>query len=182
MQQNNIGKYIDYFRQLAIKHKNIQHDPTTETGDGDIEKKRFTTWSNEEVLSGLRTKISFPALLIELYENNLSSETVYDIRQRPKGSFTVLEHAATQDLSDQERAYTLAETIVYDLLKQIWQDTYGKDVDRCQTVFKQFRYNINITPTGKLFQNEYGFYVEFDFDFQNDIDIRIAPDPGTFIN
>lgn len=180
MQQNNVSKYIDYFRQLAVKHKDLQHDTATETADGDIEKKRFAIWSNEEVISGLRTKISFPALLIEIYENNLSSETVYDVRQRPKGTFTVLEHAETNELAAIEPAYKKAETIVYDLLKRIWQDTYAPDVDRCQTVFKQFRYNINITPTGKLFQNEYGYYVEFDFDFQNDIDIRIAPDADTF--
>lgn len=178
---NNVTGYINYFRQLAVTHNLLQHDPLTEQAKGAIKQKRFSIFGNNEVISGMRTQISFPALMIELYDNNLSSETVYDIRQSPKGSFMVLDHAKENDYYDEERAYAVAEGIVYDLLKKIWQDHYGVDKDRCTTPFKQFRWNGSITPTGKLFTNEYGYYVQFDFDFQNTIDITTSPEPGTFL-
>lgn len=178
---NNVTGYIDYFRQLAVKHKDLKHDPLTEQGKGKAGDKRFCTFGNNEVIQGLRTALSFPALMIELYDNNLSAETVYDIRQSPKGSFMIVDHAKENDPQDEERAYAVAEGIVYDFLKKIWQDHYGPGKDRCETPFKQFRWNGTITPTGKLFTNEYGYYVQFDFDFQNTIDIKVAPADGTFL-
>lgn len=181
MQPNNVTAYIDYFRQLAVSHKDLRHDPITEEGKGDSKKKRFCTFGNEEVIKGLRTQISFPALILELYDNTGSFENVYDIRQSPKGAFMVIDNAKPGDFKDEERAYATSEGIVYDILKKIWQDHYGRDKDRCETPFKQFRWNLEITPTGKLFQNEYGYYVQFSFDFQNTINITEAPAAGTFI-
>lgn len=179
---SNVTAYVDYFRQLAVRHKDILHDPLTETGKGEIKRKRFCTFGNNEVINGLRTGISFPALIIELYDNNLSAESPYDIRQGSKGAFMVIDHAVENNFADEERAYATAEGIMYDILKQVWQDHYGPNADRCTTPFKQFKFTCDITPTGKLFTNEYGWYVQFDFDLQNTIDIKEPPADGTFIN
>lgn len=178
---DNVSGYVDYFRQLAVSHNLLRHDPATETGDSEIKKKRFAYLGNNEIINGLGgNKLSFPALCIELYELETSSESVYDVRQRPKGSFMVVDHAE-DTFPDMLRAYGTAEGIVYDLLKKIWQDHYGPEHDRCQTPFKEFRWNLKITPTGKLFENEYGYYVQFEFDLQNTINISKAPADGTFI-
>lgn len=179
---NNLNAYVEYFRQLAVSHKDIQHDPETEIGKGDIEKKRFCMFGSEELVSSLRTQISFPALLIELYETITSSDSVNYIHQNPSGSFMILASASEQNnVMAEQVAYAKAEEIMFDIFKKIWQDVYGKNVDRCSTPFKSFRWNMEITPTGKLFQNQFGWYVQFKFEFQNTIDITKAPVDGTFL-
>ena len=178
---NNSTAYISYFRGLAVSHHLLRHDPASETGDSGIGKQTFAIWTVEEVLGNIRSKISFPALLIEMYEVDLSAESVYDIRQRPKGAFTVLVHADPKALHDQYRAYDVAEEITYDLLQKIWQDHYGPASDRCTTPFKQFRFTGTIIPTGMMNNNDYGYRVEFEFDLQNTVDIKQAPPAGIFI-
>ncbi len=179
---NNVTPYVEYFRQLAVRHKDILHDPQTELGLGATAEQGFTTFGNNEVIQGLNTTLSKTALLLELYDVNGNSENVYDIRQNPKGAFMVVNLVEPNNFPDQMRAMALTETIVYDILKQIWQDHYGPDADQCERPFKQFKWNTEITPTGKLFTNYYGWYVQFYFDFQNTIDITQAPAVGTFIN
>ena len=178
---NNVSAYINYFRQLAVKHSLLQHDPQTETGKGDVKRKRFAIFGNNEVIDGLRNKVGFPALIAELYDNTSSAETHYDIRQKPKGAFMVIDHAKLNDFADEERAYAVSESIMYDILKKIWQDHYGPTAEQCSRPFKSFQWNLEITPTGKLFDNEYGWYVQFNFDFQNTIDITQPPANGIFI-
>lgn len=179
---NNVNGYIDYFRQLAVRHKDLKHDPQTEIGKGKPGDKHFCIFDNNEVIQGLGgKKISTPLLGAELYDNNLSNETVYDIRQSPTGAFMVIDLAKENDFADQERAYALCEGIIYEILQQIWQEHYGPGKDRCTTPFKQFRFNGQITPTGKLFTNYYGYYVQFGFELQNTIDIKTPPAEGTFL-
>ncbi len=179
---DNINLYVDYFRQLAVRHTLLLHDPYTENGQGDAQHRKFTCLGNNEIIEGLGgLTLGKTCLCIELYERNLSSETVYDIRQRPKGSMMVIDYAENT-FSDMLRAYSRAEGILNDLLKKIWQDHYGKDVEEiCDRPFKEFRWTTQITPTGKLFTNYYGYYLPFDFDFHNTIDIKIPPADGTFI-
>lgn len=180
MQPNNVTAYTEYFRQLAVSHKDLQHDINSESGNAGQRKKRFALFKTEELISGLSNDIGFPSLLLELYEIDLSNETVYDIRQSAKGGFMVVEHAKENDFADQLRAYATAEGIMYDIMKKIWMDHYGSNSDMCTRRFKQFRFNGSIIPTGKVFDNEYGYYCQFGFDFQNSIDITQPPANGTF--
>ncbi len=181
MQPNNVTGYVDYFRQLAVSHKDLLHDPLTEEGKGEMENKRFAIFGNEEVIKGLRTEIKFPALIIELYDTQASYENIYDIRKKTSGAFMVIDNAIEDNFLDELRAYATAEGIINDILKKIWQDHYGVDKDRCQTPFQDFYFDYEITPTGKLFQNEYGYYVQFNFKLKNNISISEAPANGTFI-
>ena len=176
---DNVTTYVDYFRQLAVRHKELKHDPQTEIGKGNPKDKRFTTFGNNEVIAGLRTQVSFPALYIELYDESGNGENAYDIRQKPKGSFMVLEHAENGNFVDELRAYAVTEEIVYDILKQLYQD-HAPGTDACVRPFKNFSWNYEKTPTGKLFENEYGWYVQFDFEFNKTVDITAPPAAGTF--
>jgi hypothetical protein len=180
---SNLIRYIDYFRQLAVTHKDILHKPSTETADSAIGEKRFAKWSAEEVVSGLRTKIGPVALMIEIYETDLYASNVYDIKQLPKGAFTFFKATKEKDVNDQYDAFEWTEKIVYDLLKQIWQDHYGTDKNKCSTPFKKFVFDKDmITAVGPLFKNNYcGWRVEFEFEFQQEFNITIAPADGTFI-
>ena len=172
--------YTDYFRQLAVRHTLLQHDTLTEESKGDLTKKAFAIFGNNEIIQGLRGELGKTALCIELFENTLSNETIYEVRQKPKGSLMVIDLANDDSFSEELRAYVKSEKIMYDLLKQIWQDHYGPDADQCARPFKQFRFVGEITPTGRVFTRYYGWYLQFDFDFQNTINITEAPAPGTF--
>lgn len=181
MSATNINLYVDYFRQLAVRHTALQHNPASETGDAPAGQMHFAKWNLNELVGSLRTKCSFPALLLELYETQTNSSIVYDIKQHAKGAITVLQHVKEGDIFGEEAAYALTETILYDILKQIWQDHYGPDSDRCQTPFYKFEFNsLDISSTGKILQNEMGWRVEFSFQFQNEINISQAPVAGAF--
>lgn len=180
---SNVNNYINYFRQLAVTHKDILHDPSSETGDSGIGEKRFAKWSAEEIVSGLRTKIGNRALMIEIYETDLQASNVYDIKQLPRGAFTFFKATKEKDVNDQYDALEWTEKIMYDLMKQIWQDHYGQDKDRCSTPFKKFVFDkSSIVAVGPLFKNNYcGWRIEFEFEFQQLFNITVAPEEGTFI-
>ncbi len=181
--KNNLNNYVDYFRQLAVRHSALRHNEAAETGDAPASEMHFTKWNLNELTGALRTKLSFPAVLLELYETQTAGATIYDVKQRPKGALTVLQKVKEGSIRDEEAAYTLTEKILYDLLKQIWQDHYASSVDRCETPFYQFDYNaLHIIPTPKLFQNEMGWRVEFPFEFQHTINIKTPPETGVFLN
>jgi hypothetical protein len=179
--KNNLLAFVEYFRTLAVSHHLLKHDPTSETEDSAISKKHFTRVSMEEVVTGLRSKVGFPALLLEKYENDISQETVYDLRQNPKAAFMILDTANLNSSNDQEEAQARCEEIAYDMLQKIWQDHYGKGVNRCETPFKDILQTVNMTFVGPLFDSQFGIRVEFDFSFSNVIKISQAPAEGTFI-
>jgi len=156
--------YISYFRKIAISNPEIAHDPESETADSDPQKKKFTRWSADEAINGLRNKIGFPALLLEMYEVQSRAEVPYDVKGFYTGAFTIVAHATNGDVSTEEEAFKTTERIYQNILKQIFQDHYGKNKDRCSTPFAEFSFsNMNIVPVGPLFENEFGWRIEFQF-------------------
>jgi hypothetical protein len=181
MQKINIVNYQDYFRGLAVAHQLLKHDPSSETGDAAVGSKRFARWSVEELVSGLRTKVSFPALLLENYEVVTSENGKYDIKGKYMGAITVLAHATPGDFSSETAAFNTAETILYDILNEIWQHHYGKNKNRCDTPFAEFYFDLNIVPVGPILDNEFGWRAEFMFKPRITFDVTTLPAEGTFI-
>ena len=178
---NNVTGYINYFRQLAVIHSMLRHDVASETGDCPPGAQRFAKISVDQVLKALPSKMGFPAMTLELYDTETNAENVYDIRQRPKGAFMVIDKPHDTTFAEEERCYADTETIVYQLLRKIWQDIYKPGIDRCLTPFKDFSFDkISITPVGPIFNNQFGYRIEFDFTFQNNINIATANEPGVF--
>lgn len=170
MRVTNVAEYIDYFRQMAISNVFLQHNPAGETGDAAPDSVHFGRVSAEEVVTGLRTKMGFPALLLELYETDTESDEVHDIKGKYSGGFMVVQHAQPGNYKSEEDAYVLAEKILLDVLRRIWNDHYGTDADRCEAPFEIFDMDkISITPVGPLFENEFGYRVLFNFKM-DDID------------
>lgn len=177
-----IADYINYFRQLAIAHKDLQHNPLSEGADGPAEGSHFTTVSVDEVLSALRSGIGFACLCLELYEIQTQSQSVEDIKLLPKGAFMVIDNPADISFAAITACRVKTEAIAFDLLKKIWQDHYAAGVDPCQAPFKFFDFdNITITPVGPIFSGQYGHRVVFDFELQQTVDITEAPAAGTFL-
>lgn len=169
---NNTHKYTDYFRKMAVFHPDIAHDINTELQDGAIGTKKFARWNAEEAITGLRTQIGTPALLLELFEINSAAANVHDVRFRPTGAFTIIDQAIKGDFNDEERAYQVTERIAIDVLTKIHEHHYGPQAKRCETPFKEFRFNnLLITPVGPLFTNHFGWRVEFEFEFRETINV-----------
>lgn len=178
---NNVTGYVDYFRQLAVKHTALLHDVASETGDCEPGAQRFAKVSVDQVLRALNNKMGFPCMTVELYDTETESQMVYEVRNKPRGAFMVIDHPENDTHAAELACYETCETIVYQLLKQIWQHHYRPGVNRCVTPFKDFDFNkISITPVGPIFNKEFGYRVEFDFTFQNNIDLTVAPENGVF--
>lgn len=178
----NVFNYTNYFRELAISHSELRHDPLSETGDAPVGSKHFGRFGSEEVIKGLNSKVDFPALLIEMYEKNLESEDAYSIKANFDGAFSIFATANPENLNEVEDAFILTEKIMSDCLAKIWQDHYGPDADPCNTPFKSFNFNsVKITPVGPIFIRQFGWRCEFSFDFNNLKNITTAPAAGTFI-
>ncbi len=179
--QTNLNRYVAYFRRLAMSHSDIRHNPATEELDAAAPDKRFYKWDDMEIVSALRTQITFPALIIDLYERNLNAESEFDIRQPATGAFTVLMDARPGNVPEMEAAYARTEKIVNELLQQIWADHYQPVRNQCKAPFKEFYFDkLNITDVGPLFENHYGWRVEFMFLFQKTVNISTAPATGVF--
>lgn len=183
MSEAIINPYREYFRQLAIRHKDLLHDPYSESGDSDIGAKHFVTWNVDQVITGLRTKAGRPLLLLENYEIVTHAQTPSDIKGFYSGAFSVIDTALNNDYSSEDAAFVKTERIVMDILQQIWADHYAPGVDRCNTPFKEFYFDqMNIVPIGPLYDNDFGYRVEFQFRPQLSLTISQKPAAGTFID
>jgi hypothetical protein len=163
---DKVLSYTGYFRQHAVSHYLLQHNPATETGNGPAGGMRFCRFTPDEIVNGLQSAVSFPALLLQLFDTQLTAETHYDIKNRPRAGFMILQHADSDYAADQEAAYNTAHNIAEQILHKIWQDHYGPGANKCTTPFLSVNFStVTIIPTGRLFTREYGYMVEFDFEF-----------------
>lgn len=175
-----VSAYTDYFRQLAVHQVDLQHNPAGETGDAPPGSVHFTRWSADEAITGLRSKVSFPALLLELYETNTTAEIEYDVRNNYLGAFSIVASALPENFASEMDAFLLSEKIMTDILQKIWSDHYSA-TDRCSTPFEFFNLNYSITPFGPIFDNQFGYRCEFNFNFRRDKKYNQPPGTGTFI-
>lgn len=178
----DIQGYIDYFRQLAVTHKDIQHNIASETGDASPGEKRFSTWGIDQVVTGLRTKMGDPLLLLENYEIHTSGQNMHDVKAAYSGAFTVIGRAKVNNYADEVFQFAKCERIYKDILQKIWQEMYGADAEFCSTPFYSFQFHtLSIIPVGPLFDNSFGWRIEFSFNPKLSFNISTPPEPGTFI-
>lgn len=172
--------YINYFRTIAVVDPDLNHDPQSENNDSEPGAKRFTRWSSDEAVMGLRNKIGWPGLLLEMYQVTTKADVPYDVKGFYTGAFTILQHATPGDVESETEAFEYAEQIYTNVLKQIYQDHYGVNKNRCSTPFTDFYFNnLDIIPVGPLFENEFGWRVEFQFKPKYLAKLSEAPDYGT---
>ena len=179
----NISSYTAYFRSLAVAHALLQHNPASETGDAPISAMHFARWGVDEVITNLRSKVSWPAMLLEAYNRDISSENPSAIRGDYAGAFTILATAKATNAQSVEQAYDLSEGIMNDVLAQIYQDHYGPNKTRCNSPFHAFHFDkMQIIPVGMLFDAQWGWRCEFSFMAKETSNIQKAPAIGTFLN
>ena len=175
-----VSTYINYFRQLAVGHKDIKHDQLAEGNQGDPERKKFTTWGADEAITGLKTSVGFTALFLEMFELVTRGDNPFGVRGSYKGAISIFDRVAMDDFADQSNKAQTCYRILEEILRQIWQDHYGKDKNRCSTPFAKFNFNeLDINYVGPLFDNVYGWRCEFSFEPLHTLNLQKAPE-GVF--
>lgn len=144
---------MNYFRSLAINHPLLLHDPASETNDSHA-TKHFTRFNTDEIITGLRTKVAFPALGVEIFEQSGGHW---------RGAFIVFDHAR-DSYNDEVRALDLTERIMRYLVPQIYQDTAN-----CRTPFEFANMlEADVISFGPVFDREFGWRCEFGFRWKNE--------------
>jgi hypothetical protein len=178
----NVESYIDYFRQLAVKHKDLVHDIASESGNGSPGSCSFSRWNATDLIKGMRTSVAPTCLLLELYEENYKAEHAFNVQGNLMGAFSVVSEAKTNDPQDEERAYAVTETIMAQLLNKIWHDHYGKGKTLCASPFKFFELaGAERVPIGPVLTNAYGWRFQFSFTLSNNYNITQDLPQGIFL-
>lgn len=179
-----LNDYIGYFRNLAVTHSAIQHNPASESGDGPRGSMRFASYNASDVITKrLRTKVGFPALLTEIFEVDTAGSSVLDVKAGYIGALMVLDHAKSNDYADEIAKLASTELIIWQLINQMWQDHYGPDKSRCTSPFASISFNkLNVVAVGPLFDNEFGWRCEFQFQPKLPFDLKKPVLAGVFVN
>lgn len=167
---STIRNYENYFRNLAIKSKFIKHIAAAEKDDyGEKEKCRFVTFTSEEVIAGLRSKVSQDAsLFLELYTAKGYDNEAGDFRTSQSGRFLVCANKVTT-LSDSVAYNPIeilehTETITWLLINRIIYDA-NQNGPSCDKPITGITLNnfYNIEPQWDIFDGRYGWLVEFTY-------------------
>lgn len=173
--------YFSYFRSLAVSHKDLLHDPATETGNGPAGRKRFARFSVEEIISGITDKIKFPALLVDQFElktvpGGLDPDELY------AGALTVFSTADPESAAQIEKAFDESANILGDIIRKMYQDHEGNGVDMCNSPFERIFFDrLQIMPIGPALDSQFGWRCEFEFRLRHKVNITVPPAAGTFL-
>lgn len=156
--------YRNYFRNLAIRHKEILHDPASEEEGAPATNRHFIQFNTDDVVNALSTAFGAgPCLALHDYEWNVKDNGAYAFAHEYKGSLLVIKKAIANDPVDTAAVKDLTETIMADVQAQMRVDQYniaGSD----GSPFKDIDWNKARTiPVGPMWDNCYGWYLEFSF-------------------
>jgi len=160
----NVSLYTNYFRQKAIAHPLLQHDPAAEDANAEAGKRRFTTFNMQQVANGLRSVIGDgPFLHLHIYDIRLA-DNGSAIKGGYTGGFLVTMKAEKENLSAIETAYNTCEAIALDIIGDM-RIEHREDVNKCSFPFGEIYWSqATINAAGPIFTERYGWWVEFPFD------------------
>lgn len=168
-----VTTYINYFKDLAIRHQDIQH--------GRLEEKKFIIWGADEAITGLKSSVGYPALFLEMFDINTSGNNVYDVKELYKGAISVFDRVLVNVIEDQQIKSQQCFETLNDILRQIWQDHNANEKTACNAPFSFFDFNnLEIVYVGPLFDNIFGWRCEFSFRPKNTLNLKTPPPQGTF--
>ncbi len=101
--ETRFSEIIEYFENIARSHVGIKHTDT---------KKHFFRLELDEVLTGLRSKINYPALILEGYDFDYTDVQSDNVIKNRSGAFILLDHS--KDNHDFDRIHE-----IWDALEEI---------------------------------------------------------------
>ena len=116
--------YIAYLRSLAETHKNIKHSKNeshfarlTLTASPFVKEAYI-----QEFISSLKSKIHFPAMLVENYTANYDDQGGDNIIKYFDGCFILLDIVRADDFDAEESVMDRMEAVAEEMLGKIWND------------------------------------------------------------
>ena len=159
-----IGAYKDYFRDCAIRHKKIKHDPASEGNGGVVAKRKFESFNMDEVAKSLRSSVGDGIVLfLHMYDWSPEDNGAFDTKAVYTGGFMVTMKAAVNNSGSEEIAYVETEQVAWDIIGKMYGD-FQTSEEKCMNALGMVNWNsIKVTSTGQLWDNRFGWWVEFNF-------------------
>ncbi len=156
-------EYVQYFENIAKNHKSIRHSQGN---------KHFFKIELEELMTGLRSSINYPALVIEGYDfryQDAASDNVlktrhcaFDILLKPKN---------TGDFEEIYSLYAEAEAIADDIVNLM---SFHKRW-RTHSIVAEIDLNsIEALPINGFVENAVGYRVSFEMQSGHNTDVELT--------
>lgn len=147
----NVSQYISYFEGIATNHKEIAHKKT---------EKHFYRMNVEEVLTGLRSDINSPALILESFEGSLTDNKSDNILADRIGAFMILKKVETDNFTQEHEYLDDCERIGLEIIKRMRRDARVNPIQN--RLLKNFDLNkVNWQKVGPVFDNYFGYRFVF---------------------
>ncbi|WP_338812737.1 hypothetical protein V9L05_15330 [Bernardetia sp. Wsw4-3y2] len=154
-----VEEYINYFEWIARNLKAISHNP-------EEKRTRFVTGNIDELLGGLRSKLDTKEPCLILYNFEAGFEEAPDEAKtlNMQAGFAVIQNVKENDFREQDRKSDALFEICADILSKILYDREMHDTgELCPAFISDFDLNTVKAPyIGRLGDNAYGWFVEFD--------------------
>ena len=151
----DINSYIEYFRTLAIEHKEIED---------------FYMIDINEPLEALRSNIVYPALILTSLSGNFEASNLDNILDLIKGGFMIIGHLnQVDDFSGEMQLVSKMKQIGTDVISRMLHD-HMKCEPLALKAIPGFNINsVSYETLGPVFDNDYG--VMFSFKLQDCLDL-----------
>ncbi len=143
----DISSYIEYFRQIATEHKEING---------------FYMMDINEILDGLRSTVRYPALILENLSGSYMASNLDNPLEVINGGFLIIDHLPNPDDFQ-------GEVAIIDQMKLIGQQVIARmlhDKMKCEPLTEKaipgFDINtVTFEVVGPLFNNDFGVIMNF---------------------
>lgn len=147
---------VAYFKQLATEHVDLLHNDTT--------NKRFYRLELDEILTGMQSAKSFPALVLEGYSFSFDDKQSDNPAKLRHGAFVLVD--SVSDPGDFDRIHEVwdeLESIGDDILARIKVDKRDRTSPVRSFNFESVEANLIGTEYGNLYGIRYTFTIESTF-------------------
>lgn len=111
---NNIDEYIAYFEDMARRNKQLLHS---------VSSKHFYAFDADELDTGFRGEIQYPALVLEYPESSFSGPSLSHIVEKLTGAFWVTTGSVSpNDTKAIKEALKKSKDIGYSIVSKMVQD------------------------------------------------------------
>ena len=162
---------VDYFESLAILHRGIQHTDT---------EKHFFRFELEEMLTGMKSNLNYPALILEGYDFDFVDEDSDNLQKKVHCAFMLIGKVSDKgDYDEIHRLWDQLEDIGDELVVKILSDKREK-LTECLAYFHAR--SITGTPITDMNLIHYGFRYAFELSWpvNNDVDHTKWHTDGSF--
>ena len=158
---------VSYLENLAASHIRLKHS---------AEEKHFFRFELEEMLTGMRSGVNYPALILEGYDFNFVDQDADNVHKKLNCGFMII--GKVSDKGDYDAIHTLwdsLEEIGDEIIIRILHDKRHRKTD-CLAYFTVR--SVTGTPLVDMNLIHYGFRYEFQLSWpvSNDIDPEVWDD------